>query len=132
MAIAQTKAASYIQEHCEEISSHQVISLLMDGALERANQFIDAADRDHKQDQSVLLNKLVAIINGLKNSLDMQAGGEIAQNLDSLYTYMLECITGAGSDEIKPAVQEVANLLAEIKAGWDSMELATLKAVAQS
>lgn len=123
MAVAQTKAASYIQEHTEEISSHQIISLLMDGALERIEQAVGAQQSGNWVDLEILTNKLVAIINGLRNSLNMGAGGEIAENLDSLYEYMVEKVTRASRGNVVGAFQECSQLLGEIKAGWDQMAM---------
>jgi flagellar secretion chaperone FliS len=123
MAVAQTKAASYIQEHTEEISSHQIISLLMDGALERIDQAIKAHQTGSWTDLEILSNKLVAIINGLRNSLNMSAGGEIAENLDALYEYMIEKITQSSRDHIVAAFEECSGLLTEIKLGWDEMDM---------
>lgn len=127
MALAQTKAASYIQEHCEEISSHQVISLLMDGALERASQALNALQKKDEEELEILVNKLVAIINGLKNSLNMDAGGEIAKNLDALYLYMVERITRAERENLESVIKESITLLNEVKGGWDGMSLETLQ-----
>jgi flagellar protein FliS len=121
MAVAQTKAASYIQEHTEEISSHQIISLLMDGALERIDQAVQAHGNHLRADFDLLQQKLVAIINGLRNSLNLSAG-DIAENLDALYEYMVDRITSASYEDAVGALQEVRNLIAEIKLGWDQMD----------
>lgn len=123
MALAQTKAATYIQEHTEEISSHQVISLLMDGALERAEQAKQAFMGAQQDDLVLLLSKLIAIINGLKNSLDMRAGGEISVNLDALYEYMIQKISQADANQLITVLNEVQALLTEVKYGWDNMAL---------
>lgn len=128
MAVAQTKAASYIQEHTEEISSHQIISLLMDGALERIAQALKARKENNLADLEVLTDKLVAIINGLRNSLNMGAG-DIASNLDALYEYMVERITQASYDELTAVLTEVQSLIAEIKSGWDQMEFSAIPAM---
>lgn len=121
MAVAQTKAASFIQEHTDEISSHQIISLLMDGALERINQALQAHAQNNRVDLEILTNKLVAIVNGLRNSLNMNVG-EIAQNLDALYEYMVERITQADCEQLVSALHEVRGLICEIKTGWDLMD----------
>lgn len=126
MALAQTKAATFIQEHTEEISSHRVISLLMDGALERADQAKQAFEKNQQDDLVLLLSKLIAIINGLKNSLDMNAGGDISKNLDSLYEYMIQKISTVEEDGLIEALDEVQKLIAEVKEGWDNMSLETL------
>jgi flagellar secretion chaperone FliS len=129
MAVAQTKAASYIQEHTEEISSHQIISLLMDGALERIDQAIDAHSLDNRIELEILINKLIAIINGLRNSLNLNTG-DIANNLDALYEYMVEKITQAEHKTLTLALQEVKKLISEIKFGWDTMNFNELEMAA--
>jgi flagellar protein FliS len=129
MAVAQTKAASFIQEHTEEISSHQIISLLMDGALERTSQALQAHSKNNQADLEILTHKLIAIINGLRNSLNMEAG-EIALNLDALYEYMVEKISCSSRDELAPALAEVQTLIGEVKAGWDQMDFSAIPSVA--
>ena len=125
MAVAQTKAASFIQEHTEEISSHQIISLLMDGALERVDQALVAHQKNNQTDLQILIDKLVAIINGLRNSLNMDAG-EIAENLDALYEYMVERITQASYADLASVLAETQGLIGEIKTGWDAMNFAAM------
>ncbi len=126
MAIAQTQAATFIQEQTEEISSHKIISLLMDGALERIEQGIEAHGSGRVDDLLMLTSKLIAIINGLRNSLNMEDGGEISQNLDGLYEYMVEKITQSTTDNIVESLGEVRALLQKIKDGWDNMDLQNL------
>ncbi len=123
MALAQTKAATFIQEHTEEISSHRVISLLMDGAIERADQAKQAYEQGQQDDLVLLLSKLIAIINGLKNSLDMDAGGEISQNLNALYDYMIQKISAVEEPALLGVLDEVRQLIVEVKVGWDDMAL---------
>ncbi len=127
MALAQTKAATFIQEHTEEISSHRVISLLMDGALERAEQAKQAFDGEQTEDLVLLLSKLIAIINGLKNSLDMEAGGDISKNLDALYEYMIQKISQVEEEDLIETLNEVQVLIQEVKTGWDDMSLESIE-----
>ena len=128
MALAQTKAATFIQEHTEEISSHRVISLLLDGALERADQAKQAFLNSQQDELLQLLGKLIAIVNGLKNSLNMQAGGEISENLDALYEYMIHRISASEAENLVSVLDEVSTLLAEVKSGWDDMSWETMAA----
>jgi flagellar secretion chaperone FliS len=125
MAVVETKAALIMQEQAEQLTSHQVISLLMDGAIERASGVIMAIHCGQNEDRQLLLAKLKAIINGLRQSLDFKAGGVIAQNLAALYDYMQSRLqtTDAALDEQLDAVSEVRRLIAEIKSGWDNMDV---------
>ncbi len=121
MSLAQTKAAAILQESSDEMTSHQVISLLMDGALERVSQAQGCLESGNRDDADILVAKLVGIINGLRGSLNLEVGGDIAVNLDALYNYMITRLdTTKGEDP--EALAEVERLIAELKTGWDGIE----------
>ncbi len=123
MTLPQTKAATYLQEHvAETISAHKVISLLLDGALERIEQAIDATRCERDAEVVLLTEKLVAILEGLRNSLDRQAGGEIAENLNDLYEYMVRRLKNARPGSMEAVLLEAQRLLGEVKEGWDNMD----------
>ncbi len=122
MALAHTKAASVMEENIENISSHQVISLLMDGALERTNQAVMAFHANDEAELLVLLEKLVAIVNGLRNSLNMEAGGDVAENLNDLYLYIFDRLTTAVGNDLLEALDETKRIINEVKHGWDSIQ----------
>ena len=58
------------------------------------------------------------ILNGLKVSLDYEAGGELAQRLASLYDYMTQRLLYANLHNSRPAMDEVTQLLTELKDAW--------------
>lgn len=120
MTIQATSAAKVI-ESGGELSSHQLIALLMDGGLERALQAKESLSNGNAEEAELLLQKLVGIINGLRGSLDFSQGGEVATNLDVLYQYMLNRLEhDEGTAEIE-ALDEVGSLLTEVKSGWDEI-----------
>ncbi len=125
MAIAQTKAAEVMQEQIEQLTSHQVISLLMDGAVERASGVIVAIHTGNEENRILLATKLKAIINGLRESLDFKLGGAVAENLAALYDYMIGRLVATmdDSEEQLEAVSEARRLISEVKNGWDNMDL---------
>ena len=57
----------------------------------------------------------------LQSWLDMEKGGEIAGNLNNLYDYMVRRLLEANTENDQAALDEVAGLLGEIKAGWDGI-----------
>lgn len=120
MSLAQTKAATILQESSDEMTSHQVISLLMDGALERAGQAQECLQSGNRADADILVAKLVGIINGLRGSLNLDAGGEIAVNLDALYDYMVGRLNDTQGDPV--VLAEVERLIGELKSGWDAID----------
>ena len=65
---------------------------------------------------------ITIISDGLRSSLNMEAGGEIAANLDSLYEYMSQRLLKAHIDNDTEVLDEVVGLLNDIKAGWDGIK----------
>ncbi len=121
MSVSQTKAAAFMQENAADMTSHQVISLLLDGALERVGQAKQCISANNSLDKIVLFNKIKAILSGLRNSLNFDDGGDIAENLDALYLYMIERIEGVSTTQEYSVMNEIEKLLTEIKTGWDAI-----------
>jgi len=98
---------------------HRLIVMLMDGALERI-----AAARglmSHSGgggDKAQLLQRAIAIIDELRNSLNFKAGGEMAHNLDALYEYMCTRLVQANAQNKPEWLDEVSRLLNEIRSAW--------------
>ena len=97
---------------------HKLIVMLMDGALERIATARGCMERKETSEKARLLNRAVSIIGELRNSLDMSSGGQIAANLGELYDYMSRCLLKANIDNTTKQLDEVSNLLHEIRGAW--------------
>lgn len=110
-----------VQGGIEAATPHRLIQMLMDGALERisiAKGFINTKEIARKGE---CIGSAIAIIDGLSTSLDKQAGGEIAVNLEALYDYMKRRLVEANSKNDISILDEVIALLVEVKTGWDAI-----------
>jgi flagellar protein FliS len=67
------------------------------------------------------LGKAIRLIDQLNNTLDMERGQKIAENLRSLYVYMLARLTLANVTNDSNVVAEVASLVQKVKTGWDQI-----------
>jgi flagellar secretion chaperone FliS len=67
------------------------------------------------------LGKAIRLIDQLNNTLDMERGQEIAQNLRALYIYMLARLTLANVTNDSKIVAEAASLILKVKSGWDQI-----------
>jgi len=107
----------------EDASPHKLIQMLMEGALEKiamAKNFIDSGDIPNKGSH---ISWAISIIDGLKVSLNKDAGGDIAENLEMLYDYMQRRLVEANLHSDKSILDEVAGLLNEIKGAWDAIPM---------
>ena len=100
---------------------HRLIQMLMEGGLTRIAQARGAIERGWTAEKGELIGKAVGIVGGLRNGLDFEKGGELAQNLDRLYDYMIAKLTEANVHNDLARLDEVATLLREIKSGWDAI-----------
>ncbi len=65
------------------------------------------------------IGKAVRLIAQLNGTLNMEKGGEVAENLARLYDYMLRKLTLANATNDAALVAEVTGLVQDIKIGWD-------------
>ncbi|WP_302796495.1 flagellar export chaperone FliS [Hafnia paralvei] len=100
-------------------SPHQLIVMLFDGAhsaLIRACLHMQAGQTQLKG-QSI--TKAINIIdNGLKAGLNLEKGGELAENLAALYDYMVKRLLHANLHNDEATIQHVTDLLDNIADAW--------------
>lgn len=97
---------------------HRLIIMLMDGALDRISAARGCIARGDTVEKARLLNRAVSIVGELRSSLDMSRGGQIAANLAELYDYMCRRLLKATTENRIEMLDEVANLLHEIRGAW--------------
>ena len=116
----------------EFASPHRLIQMLMAGALEKIATAKGFMVRGETAAKGEHVSWAISIIGGLQSSLDMETGGEIAQNLDDLYAYMVRRLTEANLNDDVGGLDEVTSLLLEIKGAWDVMPENIKKASSQT
>lgn len=109
------------QAQAVDASPHRLIQMLMEGALTRIAQARGAMDREQTALKGELIGKAIGIVGGLRAGLDLQQGGELAANLDSLYEYMVSRLLEANVKNDGEPLDEVAELLRNVKSGWDAI-----------
>lgn len=106
---------------------HKLISMLYQGALLAIANAKNGIMRKDIPAKGAAISKAILIIDdGLKASLDKDVGGELAQNLASLYDYMTSRLLAANMKNDMAALDEVARLLTDLKGAWDSIRPASV------
>lgn len=105
----------------EQADAHGLVNLLFKGAIEKLLSAKGHIDREELHEKAVNITKTIAILDGLRSSLNLENGGEIAQNLDDLYDYMQRRLVVANADNDKGIINEVNDLLHEIQEAWNSI-----------
>ncbi|MBU0912322.1 MAG: flagellar export chaperone FliS [Gammaproteobacteria bacterium] len=107
---------------------HRIIQLLMQGSLENMAKAKGAMERKDFAEKSRTVSKAMSIISALQHSLDMDAGGEVSQNLWSLYDFMVNHLMQASRENNTIKVDDVIEIMIKIKSGWDAIPVADREA----
>ncbi|WP_339648780.1 flagellar export chaperone FliS [Halopseudomonas pelagia] len=110
-----------VNAQVSEADPHRLIQMLMEGGLQRLAQAKGAMQFNNIPLKGELIGKCVAIIGGLRDGLDLDKGGEVAANLDSLYAFMIQRLSIANLKNDAAVLDEVAALLRDVKEGWDGI-----------
>jgi|SRR5690625_5259026 len=100
---------------------HQLVKMLMDGALDRLAQAKGAMQQGNVTEKGVLLSKAIQIVGGLQSSLDERRGGDIAAHLAGLYDYMTRRLLHVNLHDDMDALDEVAQLMRELRNAWNEI-----------
>ena len=110
-----------VQAGIESASPHRLIQMLMEGALAKIAVARGHMERGEIRDKGEQIGCAISILEGLKASLDHAKGGEIARNLEDLYTYMERRLIESNRGNDVSLLDEVSDLLKQIKEAWDAI-----------
>lgn len=102
-------------------SPHRLIQMLFESALERIASAKGHIQRGEMARKGEMIGKAIGIVGGLRGALNLEVGGDIAANLDGLYEYMERRLLKANIDSDITILDEVSNLIHDIKEGWDAI-----------
>ncbi|MFC4699939.1 flagellar export chaperone FliS [Glaciecola siphonariae] len=112
---------------------HKLTLMLMQGALDRLAYAKGCIERSDYQGRSEHLSKATAIFINLRDTLDLEVGGDFSENLYALYNYFLEKLSTISSENGADVISEVSELFLPIKDAWAQIpEAAKQQAYAQS
>jgi flagellar protein FliS len=95
-----------------------LVLMLLDGALERTARLRIAIVEKNYTEKARAINRTLGILDELRGSLDFEAGGEIARNLDALYDYCSRQLLGVTVSLNLDTVDEVLRLLNHVRLTW--------------
>ena len=101
---------------------YQLIQILFNGALSALRRALILMEQGNIAGKGENISKAINIIgNGLKQGLDKEKGGELAENLALLYDYMITQLLDANLKNNPEKIHEVIKLLTEISDAWQQI-----------
>ncbi len=104
-----------------DASPHQLVCMLLDGALGKLAMAKGFMAHGEVAKKGEVIGQAISIVGGLRASLNKDAGGELAVNLDDLYDYIERRLIEANMNNDVALINESIRLLREIKTAWDAI-----------
>ena len=99
----------------------ELVGLLFNGLTDRIASARAALAKGDRMARGDYISKAQKILFGLIDSLDYEAGGEIALNLGRLYEYSIRRLTEAHAEEDDAILAEVMDLASGIRDAWNKI-----------
>jgi len=105
----------------ENADPHRLIQMLIDGGIEKINRAKFFLNNKKVAEKGQHISWAISIIGGLRASLDMEKGGEIAKNLDGLYDYCTFTLVEANTENSEQKLNDVLSVMQQVKEAWDGI-----------
>lgn len=117
-AALKSYAKVHYRANVEIASPHRLIDMLYEGAIERIVQAKGAMEFGNIELKGGKINSAVSIVGGLRESLNSDAGGDLAMNLDGLYVYIQGLLSAAHIKNDPSKLDEAVTLLTDLRSAW--------------
>lgn len=111
-------ANQYKQTAITTANKAQLVLMLYEGAIQNVKKAAVAIGKKDLPTKGVAIGKAHDIINELLNTLDLEVGGKVAQDLERLYNFMIEQLLKANLESKVEPLQSVQKLLETLLEGW--------------
>lgn len=109
---------AYRKASVNTLDQNKLIVMLYDGAIKQSGFAIEYIKAKEVEKTHNSLVKAKNIIAELMASLNLDKGGDIAKNLQSLYAFMYSQLIEANMNKDPKPVKTVIGLLKELRSAW--------------
>lgn len=126
---ADIYSAVHMETGVQAADPHQLIHLLLEGALSAIAAAFNALERGDMPAKGRAISRAVGIVDeGLRAALDLKAGGTVAATLNDLYNCVLVRLTQANLRNDGALLRECSALLTPLRDAWRDIKPARLAA----
>jgi len=121
MVVTMKGIETYQQAAISTQSKGRLIVMLYDGAIKFMKLAIQEIEAGNWVAKAQYLSRAQDILSELNAVLDMEGGGEIAQNLRRLYAFMNRRLFQANAKKDPQMIREVISLMEDLNQSWKAI-----------
>ncbi len=99
-----------------------LVIMLYEGAIYHTRRARVAIQEGDIQKKVHAINRVIAIVEELLRSLNMQEGGQVAENLQELYLFIMKELTEANITSSQEKLDVVESILKTLLEGWKELK----------
>ena len=111
----------YLAQQVMSASPAKLVAMLYDRAITLLHDAVGAIEAGDIERRWRANGKATEVICELWQALDMEAGGEIAENLNRLYGFMIMRLTMVDTENSAQAARDVIGLLEPLRRSWHEL-----------
>ncbi len=106
----------------ESASPVGLVVMLYDGAIQAMSLGKDAITARKLEEQNRHLQKAQRIVGELTSTLNIERGGEVAQNLLQLYNFVYDRLVQANIEDAPEKIDEALLVMSQLRESWAALE----------
>jgi flagellar protein FliS len=111
----------YLQTQARASAPFDLVLLLSDAALRSAATAREAIVTGDLRARRAAISRMLAIVAELQNTLDIENGGTIAEDLDRLYTWVTSRLIDATMQQTVRPIDDAVRVLEPLRNAWQSI-----------
>ena len=119
--------SSYQKNQISGMSQKDLIVLLYSGAVNFLKQAQKFLQQEKPAEFSDSIERVHRIIYHLYTTLDFERGGEIADRLGALYTFIISQLYIVNSTKNEKIISDLLIIISDLKEGWQGLNMDDVK-----
>ncbi len=116
--MSQAAINQYVKNRMATATPAQLVAMLFDGAVAAMRRAADAEADGRRAEASEQLVKAQRIVTELRCSLNFEAGGRVAQELDRIYEFVCQQLVNANLGRDSLLAMRCVELLVPLRNAW--------------
>ena len=108
----------YKETSVQSASREKLLLMLYEGCIRFMKQALIAIDKKDIAGRGMNIGRAFDIVNELNNTLNHDAGPEIAKNLEQLYMFISEQLTKSNATGQKKPLEDAIKIMETLYSGW--------------
>ena len=107
-----------VDARCADSDKRELVVMMYDGAIDAIKLAVAHAEREERKAVNTAVSRAMTIIAGLRETLDLERGGSVAQHLNDFYQFLTRKLMRSGASASAQDLADCQDLLSQVREAW--------------